>query len=93
MYPYTGSAKLQAKVNIKALGDIGFNDDIDSSSGLSTAYEYPFSSFTSVSNTSVSQTRVLRFNVNNACYGYVNEIELKFSGLRIRRVWVEGDSR
>ena len=93
VYSYTGSAKLQAKVNIKALGDIGFNDDIDSSSGLSTAYEYPFSSFTSVSNTSVSQTRVLRFNVNNACYGYVNEIELKFSGLRIRRVWVEGDSR
>jgi hypothetical protein len=91
---YTGSASIQARVNNKAVNDIGFSQTTgDATSGLSTAYTYPFSSFTSVTNTIYSQVRVLRFNVDNATYGYVNEVELQFSGLRIRRVWVEGDTR
>lgn len=91
---YTGSASIQAKVNNKAVSDIGFSQTTgDVTSGLSTAYTYPYSSFTSVTNTIYSQVRVLRFNVDNATYGYVNEVEIQFSGLRIRRVWVEGDTR
>ena len=92
--PYTGSASIQARVNNKALGDIAFSQTTgDLSSVLSTAYTFPYSTFTSVTNTSYSQIRVLRFNVDDATYGYTNEIEIQFSGLRIRRVWVEGDSR
>ena len=92
--PYTGSASIQARVNNKAVGDKPFSQTIgDVSSNLSIAYTYPYSDFTSVTNTIYSQVRVLRFNVDDATYGYVNEIELQFSGLRIRRVWVEGDSR
>jgi hypothetical protein len=92
--PYTGSASIQARVNNKAVGDIAFSQTTgDVSSDLSTAYTFPYSTFTSVTNTSYSQIRVLRFNVDDATYGYTNEIEIQFSGLRIRRVWVEGDSR
>jgi len=92
--PYTGSASIQARVNNKALGDIAFSQTIgDLSSALSTAYTFPYSTFTTVTNTTYSQIRVLRFNVDDATYGYTNEIEIQFSGLRIRRVWVEGDSR
>ena len=92
--PYTGSASIQVRVNNKAISDIDFSQTIgDPNSGLSTAYSYPYSSFTSVTNTIYSQVRVMRFNVDAATYGYVNEIELQFAGLRIRRVWVEGDSR
>ena len=92
--PYTGSASIQARVNNKALEDIAFSQTIgDLSSALSTAYTFPYSTFTTVTNTTYSQIRVLRFNVDDATYGYTNEIEIQFSGLRIRRVWVEGDSR
>ena len=92
--PYTGSASIQARVNNKALGDIAFSQTTgDLSSVLSTAYTFPYSTFTTVTNTSYSQIRVLRFNVDDATYGYVNEVEIQFSGLRIRRVWVEGDSQ
>jgi hypothetical protein len=92
--PYTGSASIQARVNNKAVGDIAFSQTTgDVSSDLSTAYTFPYSTFTSVTNTSYSQIRVLRFNVDDATYGYTNEIEIQFAGLRIRRVWVEGDSR
>jgi hypothetical protein len=92
--PYTGNATIQARVNVKAVGDIPFSQTVgELSSGLSTAYTFPYSSFTSVTNTSFSQIRVLRFNVDDGTYGYDNEIEIQFSGLRIRRVWVEGDSR
>jgi hypothetical protein len=31
--------------------------------------------------------------VDNASYGYNNQIEIQFAGFRIRRVWVEGDTR
>lgn len=91
--PYTGNASIQAKVNSKAVGDISFNENKESTSGLSTAYTFAYSSFTAVTNAIYSQTRVMRFDVNNAAYGYTNEIEIQFSGLRIRRIWVEGDSR
>ena len=90
---YTGSASIQAKVNNKAVANIGFAASIEATSGLSTAYTYPFVDFTTISNTTTSQIRILRFNVDNASYGYDNEIELQFAGLRIRRCWVEGDSQ
>ena len=90
---YTGSASIQARVNNKAVANIGFASGTEATSGLSTAYTYPFADFTTVSNTTTSQIRVLRFNVDNASYGYLNEIELQFAGFRIRRVWVEGDTQ
>jgi len=90
---YTGSASIQAKVNNRAVANIDFASGTEATSGLSTAYTYPFVDFTTVSNTTTSQIRVLRFNVDNASYGYTNEIELQFAGLRIRRCWVEGDSQ
>lgn len=92
--PYTGSASIQARVNNKAISDFAFSQTIgDPTSGLSTAYTYPYTDFTNITNTVYSQIRILRFNVDSATYGYVNEIELQFAGLRIRRVWVEGDSQ
>jgi hypothetical protein len=90
---YTGSASMQARVNNKAVANIGFASGTEATSGLSTAYTYPFADFTIVSNTTTSQIRILRFNVDNASYGYLNEIELQFAGLRIRRCWVEGDTQ
>lgn len=91
---YTGSASIQAKVNNKSVQDVSFSQTIgDATSGLSTAYTFPFSSFSSSSTAPYSQTRVLRFDVNNAAYGYVQEVELYFAGLKIRRVWVEGDTQ
>jgi hypothetical protein len=90
---YTGSASIQARVNNKAVANIGFASGTEATSGLSTAYTYPFADFTVTTNTTTSQIRVLRFNVDNASYGYANEIELQFAGLRIRRCWVEGDTQ
>jgi hypothetical protein len=90
---YTGSASIQARVNNKAVANIDFAAGTEATSGLSTAYTYTFAGFTTVSNTTTSQIRVLRFNVDNASYGYLNEIELQFAGLRIRRCWVEGDTQ
>lgn len=91
---YTGSASIQARVNNKSVQDVTFSQTTgDATSGLSTAYSFPFSSFSSSSTAPYSQVRVLRFNVDNAAYGYLQEIEFYFSGLRIRRVWVEGDQQ
>jgi len=91
---YTGSASIQARVNNKSVHDKTFSQTIgDATSGLSTAYTFPFSTFSASSTAPYSQVRVLRFNVDNASYGYLQEVEFYFSGLRIRRVWVEGDSQ
>ena len=91
---YTGSASIQVRVNNKSVHDIPFSQSTgDATSGLSTAYAYPFSTFSSSSTAPYSQIRVMRFNMDNAAYGYLQEVELYFSGLRIRRVWVEGDSQ
>lgn len=92
-FPYTGQAQMQVKVNNKAVEDIPFNEDINATSGYSPAYSFTYDSFASLSNRLRSQTRVLRFNTNNASFGYSNQIEIKFSGFRIHRVWVEGDTR
>lgn len=91
---YTGSASMQVRVNNKSVHDIAFSQTTgDATSGLSTAYTFPFSTFSSSSTAPYSQIRVLRFNVDNASYGYLQEVEIYFAGLRIRRVWVEGDSQ
>jgi hypothetical protein len=91
---YTGSASIQVRVNNKSVHDIPFSQTTgDATSGLSTAYTFPFSTFSSSSTAPYSQIRVLRFNMDNASYGYLQEVEIYFSGLRIRRCWVEGDSQ
>lgn len=91
---YTGSASIQARINNRSVQDIDFSQTIgDATSGLSPSYSFPFSTFSAASTAPYSQVRVLRFNVDNAAYGYVQEVEFYFSGLRIRRVWVEGDSQ
>jgi hypothetical protein len=41
----------------------------------------------------VAATRILRFDSDNMGYGYKHNVSITFSGFRIKRVWVEGDSR
>jgi|LakMenEpi03Aug12_release.lakeMendotaPanAssembly.Ray.scaffolds.fasta_scaffold08354_9 hypothetical protein len=41
----------------------------------------------------VTATRILRFDSDNMGYGYKHNVSIKFSGFRIKRVWIEGDSR
>jgi hypothetical protein len=41
----------------------------------------------------VTATRILRFDSDNMGYGYKHNISITFSGFRIKRVWVEGDTR
>jgi hypothetical protein len=89
-YPYSGDATIQVNVNNRAVADIDFSKTIgDASSGYTTEYSFPFTTF----DPGNSQIRVMRFNVDNATWGYTQEIQVRFAGLRIRRVWVEGDSR
>jgi hypothetical protein len=38
-------------------------------------------------------TRILRFDSDNMGYGYKHNVSITFSGFRIKRVWIEGDSR
>lgn len=38
-------------------------------------------------------TRILRFDPNDSGYGYKHYVSFEFQGFRIRRVWVEGDTR
>jgi len=93
-YPYTGNATMQVKVNNKAVEDIPYSISIgDATSGYSPAYSFPYSSFTTSPSRISSQRRILRFNVDNASFGYNNQVEIKFAGFRIKRVWVEGDTR
>lgn len=40
-----------------------------------------------------SMTRVLRFDPNDTGYGYKHNIMFEFQGFRIKRAWVEGDTR
>lgn len=92
--PYSGTARIEVRVNNKSVDYLDFSTTIgDATSGYSTPYEFDFSDFVFITTDFVKQKRVLRFNVDNASYGYNNEVEIKFAGLRIRRVWVEGDSR
>lgn len=91
---YTGNASIQVRVNNKSVQDVSFSQTIgEATTGLSTAYTFPFSSFSSSSTAPYSQVRVMRFDVNQAAYGYVQEVEIYFAGLKIRRAWVEGDSQ
>ena len=90
---YGGSASLQVRINNRAVRDIAFSQTIgDDNSALSTAYTYPFSTFSSSSTAGYSQIRVMRFDTNDAAYGYTVELEMQFAGMRVRRVWVEGDT-
>ena len=41
----------------------------------------------------VKSTRILRFDANDTGYGYKHNIEITFGGFRIKRVWVEGETR
>lgn len=92
---YTGSASIRVNVLNKSVEDIAFSTTIgDPTTGFSTAYSFPFSSFsTTPTGEIVSQTRVMRFNVDNAVYGYAHEVSIEFAGMKIRRVWAVGDSR
>lgn len=92
--PYTGNATMEVRVNNKSVEDITYSTAIgDATSGYSQAYSFPFTDFVSLNTDFKKQVRVLRFNMDNASYGYINEIEIRFAGFRIRRVWVEGDTR
>jgi hypothetical protein len=93
MSAYTGSASLTCYVNNKSVADMSFDDGDQSPTVYSGTMTYPFSDFTSNTSAVTSQVRVIKFRVNNASYMYAGEIELHFSGMRIRRVWMTGDSR
>lgn len=40
-----------------------------------------------------SVTRILRFDPTDSGYGYKHYVSFEFQGFRIKRVWVEGDTR
>ena len=93
-YPYTGNATMRVRVNNRSVEDVPYSMTIgDATSGFSPAYTFPYSDFATSPSRISSQTRILRFNVDNASYGYNNQIEIQFAGFRIKRVWVEGDTR
>lgn len=93
MSAYTGSASIACYINNKSVSDIEFNDSKPSPSPGSSSYTYPFNTFTSETDSVTSQIRVIRFMVDNAAWMYGAEVELRFSGLKIRRVWIRGESR
>lgn len=93
MSAYTGSASLTCYVYNKSVADMTFDDGEQSPTVYSSTMTYPFADFTSNTAAVTSQVRVIKFRVNNASYMYAGEIELQFAGLRIRRVWMTGDSR
>jgi hypothetical protein len=41
----------------------------------------------------LATTRILRFDSDNMGYGYKHNVVINFSGFRIKRVWIEGDTR
>ena len=93
-YPYTGDATMRVRVNNRSVEDVPYSITIgDATSGFSPSYTFPYSDFATSPSRISSQTRILRFNVDNASYGYNNQIEIQFAGFRIKRVWVEGDTR
>ena len=93
-YPYTGNATMRVKVDNKAVEDIPYSISTgDATSGYSPTYSFPYSSFTTSPSKISTQRRILRFNVDNASFGYNNQVEIQFAGFRIKRVWVEGDTR
>jgi hypothetical protein len=93
-YPYTGNATMRVRVNNRSVEDVPYSMTIgDATSGFSPPYTFPYSDFATSPSRISTQTRILRFNVDNASYGYNNQIEIQFAGFRIRRVWVEGDTR
>lgn len=93
MTAYTGSASISCYVNNKSVSDITFTDSKPSPYPNSDPYTYPYSSFTSETDAVSSQIRVIRFRVDNASWMYGAEVEFHFAGLKIRRVWLHGDSR
>ena len=93
MSAYTGSASLTCYVYNKSVADMTFDDGEQSPTVYSSTMSYPFADFTSNTAAVTSQVRVIKFRVNNASYMYAGEIELQFAGLKIRRVWMTGDSR
>ena len=93
MHAYTGNASISAKVYNQSVHDQGFSYSTGSPTGSSSSYTYPFSTFTTNTDAIINQTRVIRFNVDDATWGYTQVIELTFAGLRIRRVWVKGDQQ
>jgi hypothetical protein len=93
-YPYTGNATMRVKVDNKSVEDIPYSISTgDATSGYSPTYSFSYSSFTTSPSKISTQRRILRFNVDNASFGYNNQIEIQFAGFRIKRVWVEGDTR
>jgi hypothetical protein len=41
----------------------------------------------------LATTRILRFDSDNMGYGYKHNVVINFAGFRIKRVWIEGDTR
>jgi len=41
----------------------------------------------------LGQERILRFDCNDTGYGFKHNIEITFSGFRVKRIWVEGETR
>lgn len=72
--------------------------DLTTVNGLTSQYTpyawnptQPYSSTNDKKRASV--TRILRFDPTDSGYGYKHYIMLEFAGFRIKRVWVEGETR
>ena len=89
---YTGNATMALTVRNESIEAIAYNEATVGPTGTSSTFSTAFSLFSNTVEIA-TQTRVLKFNVNSAAYGYLNEIEINFKGFRIKRVWATGEAR
>lgn len=89
---YTGNATMALTVRNESVEAIAYNEATVGPTGTSSTFSTAFSLFTNTVEVA-TQTRVLKFNVNSATYGYLNEIEINFKGFRIKRIWATGEAR
>lgn len=89
---YTGNATMSVTVRNKSIEAVAYNEATVGPTATSSSFSTAFSLFTNTVEIA-TQTRVLKFNVNAAAYGYLNEIEINFAGFRIKRVWALGEVR
>ncbi len=92
MSKYTGNATMSVTVRNESVEAIAYNETTVGPVSTSATFSTAFNLFTNTTEI-ITQTRILKFNVNAAAYGYLNEIEINFQGFRIKRIWALGEMR
>lgn len=104
-----GTASMQVTSINQAVDDVPFNSTTytavsgttsTSLTSFGSPYAYPsiltvpiYPSYIPEPTGRLNSNRVLRFKPDNAGYGYKHNVSITFSGYRIKRVWVEGETR